>query len=171
MCCSFAHVLHKLGFTPHFQCVIFGRFFVALIAQAALERAALSPHERRPTFLYIDEAQDYFDETIEHLLNQPRKYRVGMILAHQNLDQLSTGLRASVMSNTSIKIAGGVSAKDAKTFALEMRCEAEFVQSMRKRTEHTKFAAWIKNLTPQAIMMLVFDMTLARNPVESWSRF
>src|SRR3546814_8931459 len=69
-------------------CAIFGRFFIALIAQAVLQRAAVLPHERRPAFVYIDEAQDYFDENIEHLLSQARKYRGGMVLAHQNIDQL-----------------------------------------------------------------------------------
>ena len=136
-------------------CAIFGRFFIAQISQAAIQRAALPPHERRPTFVYIDETQDYFDQNIEQLLNQARKYRVGMVLAHQNLDQLSTGLRASIMASTSIKFAGGVSAKDARTFAADMRCEPEFVQERRKRPKHTEFACWVKNLTPQAIGVTV----------------
>ncbi|WP_374652307.1 type IV secretory system conjugative DNA transfer family protein [Dongia sp.] len=132
-------------------CAIFGRFFIALIAQATIQRAALPAHERRPTFVYIDEAQDYFDQNIEQLLNQARKYRVGMVLAHQNLDQLASGLRSSVMANTSIKFAGGVSAKDASTFASEMRSDAQFIQGFRKRRGKTEFACFVKNLTPQAI--------------------
>ena len=39
---------------------IFGRFFVALITQAALERASVPKSERMPTYVYIDEANDYF---------------------------------------------------------------------------------------------------------------
>src|SRR5438270_14068547 len=66
-------------------CEILGRFFIALIAQAAQERAGIPNDKRLATFVYIDEAADYFDESIEHLLNQARKYRVGLILAHQNL--------------------------------------------------------------------------------------
>ncbi len=34
---------------------IFGRFFIALIAQAAQKRAILPVNERLPTFVYIDE--------------------------------------------------------------------------------------------------------------------
>src|SRR3546814_4791107 len=74
-----------------------------------------------------------------------------MVLAHQNLDQLSTGLRASVMASTSTKFAGGVNAKDASAFAQEMRCEPAFVHGMRKRRGHTEFACWVRNLTPQAV--------------------
>ena len=40
---------------------IFGRFFIALIAQAAQERATLPEHKRMPTMVYVDEAQDYWD--------------------------------------------------------------------------------------------------------------
>ena len=134
---------------------ILGRFFIALIAQAALERSALPPTQRNPTFLYIDEAQDYFDENIGHLLNQARKYRVGMIFAHQNLDQLSANLRSSVMASTSIKFAGGVSAKDARVLSDEMRCDDAVLMSTRKRRNHTEFACHVRNLTAQAIHISV----------------
>jgi len=55
---------------------IFGRFFIALIAQAAQERAVLRQQDRLPAMIYIDEAQDYFDANIGVILSQARKYRV-----------------------------------------------------------------------------------------------
>src|SRR4051812_8084975 len=134
-------------------CQLFGRFFISLIAQAALQRAAVPEDRRRSTFVYVDEAHEYFDDTVDELLNQARKFRVGMVLAHQNLDQLSDRLRATIMASTSIKFAGGVSARDAGAFAKEMRCEPEFVQGMRKQARTTEFACWIKNTTPQAIKL------------------
>jgi hypothetical protein len=136
-------------------CQLFGRFFIALIAQAALQRAAIPEDRRRATFVYIDEAHEYFDDTIDELLNQARKFKVGLVLAHQNLEQLSERLRATIMASTSIKLAGGLSARDAAAFAREMRCEPEFVQGARKRAKTTEFACWIKNTTPQAIMLEV----------------
>lgn len=136
-------------------CRLFGRFFIALIAQAALQRAAIPEDRRRATFVYIDEAHEYFDDTIDELLNQARKFKVGMVLAHQNLEQLSQELRATIMASTSIKIAGGVNARDAAAFSREMRCEPEFVQSMSKHANHTEFACWIKNSTPHALKLQV----------------
>lgn len=130
---------------------ILGRFFIALIAQAAMRRATIPAHERRPCFVYIDEAADYFDDRIGSLLNQARKYKVGMTLAHQNLDQLSATLRASFFSSTSIKFAGGVSNKDAAAFGAEMHVDAEFVQAQRKRKTTTSFACYVRNITPQAL--------------------
>jgi hypothetical protein len=130
---------------------IFGRFFIALIAQAAVQRAALRPHERRPSFVYIDEAQDYFDENISNLLHQARKYRVGLIFAHQNLDQLGAGLRSSVLASTSIKFAGGVSAKDAHVLDSELRCTADFLMSQKKERNYTEFACHVRNFTTRAL--------------------
>ena len=72
---------------------IFGRFFIALIAQAAQERATLPSGKRLPTHVYIDEAADYFDRNIGLILSQARKYNVGMTLAHQYLGQLDTKLQ------------------------------------------------------------------------------
>ncbi len=134
---------------------VLGRFFIALIGQAALERAALPAVDRRPCFVYVDEAHEYFDERVEDLLNQARKFKVGLTLAHQNLDQLSTRLRATFMASTSIKLAGGVSSKDARAFAEDMRCEAEFIRSMRKHEASSDFACFIKNALPRAIRVSV----------------
>ena len=48
-----------------------------MLAQAALERSTIPEDDRTPTFVYVDEAQEYFDDTIETILSQARKYRVG----------------------------------------------------------------------------------------------
>jgi hypothetical protein len=129
-------------------CEILGRFFIALICQAAQERAVIPEYYRRPTFVYIDEAQDYFDESIENLLNQARKYKIGLILAYQNLDQFDQKLRATVMSSTSIKLVGGVSAKDASLLAKEMRCEPETILAATKHEDMTEFLFYIRNRKP-----------------------
>jgi hypothetical protein len=134
---------------------IFGRFFIALIAQAAVQRAAIPAHERRPAFVYVDEAQDYFDENISHILNQARKYRVGLVFAHQNLDQLSGSLRSSVLSSTSIKFVGGVSAKDARALADECRSTPDFLLTQRKGNTHTSFACHVRNYTKNALSLSI----------------
>jgi hypothetical protein len=102
---------------------IFGRFFIALIAQAAQERATLPEGKRMPTFVYIDEAADYFDRNIGIILSQARKYNVGMVLAHQYLGQLEPKLQDAFAANTSVKFAGGVSNKDARALAPMLGCE------------------------------------------------
>lgn len=126
---------------------IFGRFFIAMIAQAAQERATIPERERTPTIVYIDEAADYFDRTISTILAQARKYNVGMVLAHQYMGQLDPKLQEAVSANTSIKFAGGVSAKDARTLAPMLYTDSALIESQPKGS----FAAYVRGLTPRAL--------------------
>lgn len=144
---------------------LFGRFFIAMLAQAALERSTLPEHKRTPVFVYVDEAHEYFDDSVETILNQARKYRMGLTLAHQTLDQLSPRLRAALFANTSMKCVGGVSAKDASPLAEEMRTTAEFIEGMRRKRGRTEFALWVRHLTPRAIKTSVPLGFLERQPV------
>ena len=134
---------------------ILGRFFISLIAQAALERATIPAEKRKPAYIYIDEAQDYFDGNISRLLNQARKYRMGLVLAHQNLDQLDPALRATLLASTSIRFAGGLSAKDANALDSEMRTSAEYLLSRKKHATESEFACYVRNWTSQAVSVRV----------------
>ncbi len=89
------------------------------------------------------------------ILEQARKYRISMTLAHQYLDQLDSKIRASFAANTSIKIMGGVSDKDAKAFASEMHTSPEMISGMRKFADHAEFAIWVKNVTAGAMRLHV----------------
>lgn len=132
-----------------------GRFFIALTLQAALERAALLERERRPAFLYIDEAADYFDSNIDELLTQARKYHLGVVFSHQYLGQLSPALHSSIAANTSIKLAGGISDRDARSVAPDMRTTPTFINAQRKHDHHTQFACHIRNHTASALSLSI----------------
>jgi hypothetical protein len=134
---------------------IFGRFFIALIAQAAIQRSAIPAHKRNPAFVYIDEAADYFDSNISRIQTQVRKYRVGLTLAHQSLGQAPAELRDSIFSSTTIKFAGGVSAADANTVARELRTESDFLLAQRRTEKETHFACYVKNYTSKALSISV----------------
>lgn len=142
-------------FLGHEGSSIFGRFIVSLIAQAAIQRAILPAHERTPTFAYIDEAEDYFDQNIDRLVNQARKYKIGLVFSHQNLDQLSPALRASVLASTSIKFAGGLSSKDANILDAEFRTTSNFLLAQKKHSNYTEFACYVKNFSPKALSIRI----------------
>jgi hypothetical protein len=130
---------------------IFGRFFLALIAQAAQERATLPPSKRLPCYVYIDECQDYLsnDSNFTMILEQARKQNVGVIVAHQYLSQLSQKTLDSLYANTSIKFAGGVSDKDAYALARNMHCEPSFIAEQPKGS----FAGYVRNTTKNAVTL------------------
>ncbi len=134
---------------------IFGRYIIALTLKAAFERAILPQASRRRTFLWIDEASEYFDDNIDNLLIQARKFNLGLVMAHQYLGQLTGALPASLMTNTSIKLVGGVSDRDARTMAAEMRTTSDFLNGITKTKTGTSFAAFVRNHTAQALKLSV----------------
>ncbi len=152
---------------------ILGRFFVAMIAKATMQRASIPEHLRRSTFFYIDEAQEYIDENIEEMLNQARKYRVGMVLAHQHLDQLNDEERGTIAASTSVKFAGGLSAKDARFLAPNMRTEPEVLLSARKSESppQTEFACFIKNVMSSALKVTIPLGVMSERPQLSAEKY
>ncbi len=139
---------------------IFGRFFIAMIAQAAQERATLPKELRTTTSVYIDEVADYVDRNIGIILAQARKYHVGMVLAHQFLGQLDPKLQEAFAANTSIKFAGGVSAKDARALSSMLSCEPGLIEQQPKGS----FAAQIRGVTKGAIPLSFPFGHLERQP-------
>jgi hypothetical protein len=134
---------------------IFGKFFLAAIAQAIGERAVLAEADRTDTIIYLDEAHEYADESLEVLLNQGRKYKAGVVIAHQFLDQLNPSARQTLLANASVKIVGGLSNKDNRSFASEMGTDVSFLESLRKRESGTEFGLWVKNQLPNALRLSV----------------
>jgi hypothetical protein len=138
----------------------FGRIFISLVLQAILERAAIPEHERKPAFLIVDEAAEYFDGNIDDLLTEARKMKLGCIFAHQFLDQASSSLRSSLAANTSIKMASGVSMSDARALAPDLRTTPDFILSQPR----LQFATHIRNVTPNAISIPVPPGELEAEP-------
>jgi Helicase HerA, central domain len=126
---------------------IFARLIISLVGQALIRRAAIEPNDRTPTYLYIDEAGPLVDDTLVRMLTQVRKYKGAITFSHQYLDQIPAAIRAGVISNTAIKIAGGISQKDAATLAPEFRTDADFLLSTKKTSTETEFALYAKNAT------------------------
>jgi hypothetical protein len=141
---------------------------IAQALRAAYERVAVSEQDRRPAFLIIDEASEYFDDSLETLLNQVRKFNLGIVFAHQYVDQLSPSLRASVAANTSIKMAGGVSDRDARALSADMRTTPDFLTSQKKDRRQppqwTQFACHIRNHTSHALSLEISFGVMERAP-------
>jgi type IV secretory pathway TraG/TraD family ATPase VirD4 len=67
---------------------LIGKMVAMQIKQAALKRASMEPKDRVPFFLYVDEFQNYVSQSFESILSEARKYKLGMTIAHQYMDQL-----------------------------------------------------------------------------------
>jgi type IV secretory pathway TraG/TraD family ATPase VirD4 len=100
---------------------LLGSLLVTTIGLAAFSRADLPEAERRPFFLYIDEFQAFTTRFIADMASELRKYRVGLILAHQHLDQLEPDIRHAVFGNVGTLISFRVGPKDAMILAREFQ--------------------------------------------------
>jgi hypothetical protein len=138
----------------------FGRLFISLVLRAIMERAAIDEGDRKPAFLIVDEAAEYFDQNINDLLTQVRKYKMGCVFAHQYMDQCTQSLRSSLAANTAIKLASRVSTGDARALAPDMRTTPEFILSQPK----LQFACYIRDVASHAISVPVEAGKLEREP-------
>ncbi|RNJ51392.1 type IV secretion system DNA-binding domain-containing protein [Methylocystis hirsuta] len=140
---------------------LFGRYMIASTMAAVFERVAVPESEWNQAYLIIDEAASYFDENLEKLLRQARKYKLGVLFAHQLMDDLKGAMRAHVASNTSIKMFGGAGYSDAKLLANEFQNTPDFLFSQKKDNRDplnprwANWACYIRNMTPRAISINV----------------
>lgn len=99
---------------------ILGGLLLTSLASAAFSRINILEHERTPYYLYIDEFQTLSGtELIAELLAQVRKFKIGLILANQFLNQLDNDVRDSVLGNVGTIVAFRLGITDAKLMAKE----------------------------------------------------
>lgn len=107
---------------------LLGLIIVQKIQMAALKREKLHRKDRRDFFLYIDEFQNYVTPSIESILSEARKYRLGLNIAHQYIGQLEedqgrkgvTNLKDAVFGNVGSMMCYKIGAQDAEHMAKEM---------------------------------------------------
>jgi hypothetical protein len=112
--------------------VFFTRFITALVFQAIQERNPLK--DNLEVYMYIDEAAPIISPQTEEIISTARKYKFGLILAFQNLNQIPADLQNSILSNTSIKALSGISSKDARALAGDVGMKPDALMSIPKFT-------------------------------------
>ncbi len=79
---------------------LLGSMVLTRIMLAAFTRQDIPERDRRPFFLYVDEFPSFATSaTMSTLLSEARKYKVGLVLSHQYLAQLSDDLRGAIFGN------------------------------------------------------------------------
>lgn len=112
----------SLGLTGEENVDLIGSLLVTKIYLAALSRANL-PYEdlikAPPFYLYVDEFQNFVNESFAQILSQARKYNLGLIVAHQYIDQLDDVTRSAIFGNVGTMISFRVGATDAEALEKE----------------------------------------------------
>lgn len=112
---------------------LFGRFFLALINQAATQRSSLPTDMRLPCFVYVDECHNYIrnDAKIEGILAEARQQNIGVVLAHQYLGQIEAPVLRALAANTSIKMAARLEGADRSAMARDMNTAPDFIRDQK----------------------------------------
>ena len=92
---------------------LLGSLLVSAAGVTALSRADLPEDRRRDFFIYLDEFQSFTTRALATMLPELRKYKVGLVLAHQHLAQLDPEVRASVLGNVGTTVSFRVGPADA----------------------------------------------------------
>jgi hypothetical protein len=99
---------------------LLGTLIVSKLNQLVLSRQEQRESERRNFYLYIDEFQNFITPSMASILSGARKYRLGLILAHQDLRQLSSEdsqVASSVISNPYTRVCFRLGDQDARRLA------------------------------------------------------
>jgi len=120
-------ILAKLskGLIGDINANLLGMIFVNKIQVAAMRRQALPKEQRIPFFLYVDEFQNFVTDAFESILSEARKYRLGLIIAHQYIGQLikdgkDEKIKNAVFGNVGTMLNFKIGATDAEYMAKEM---------------------------------------------------
>ncbi len=93
---------------------LLGSLLVSKFQQLAMSRQRMSQEARRDFWLYIDEFHSFITPSMAEILAGARKYRVGLILAHQEMHQLQRDAEvASAIANCATRIVFRVGDSDA----------------------------------------------------------
>lgn len=112
------------------------------IIQAGKSRVDTPESRRRPFYFYLDEFGQFVSEDISKALQELRKFKVFLILAHQELEQLREENRkvySAVMSEPQVRASFRISREDAEIMAKEMFTGKIRGDMEKRRIEQTKF--------------------------------
>lgn len=98
---------------------LLGGMLITKIQLAAQERQNIPEKERRDFYLYVDEFQNFANESFANILSEARKYRLNLIVAHQYMEQLEEEVREAVIGNVGTLVVMRVGSTDAQFLETE----------------------------------------------------
>lgn len=99
---------------------ILGALFISSLGSAAFSRADTLEEYRVPFMIYMDEFHNFTTLSLVSMFSELRKFKVGMTLAHQYMDQLDDEIRKAILGNVGTLISFRVGTEDAFILKREM---------------------------------------------------
>ncbi|MFO0743448.1 MAG: type IV secretion system DNA-binding domain-containing protein [Candidatus Paceibacterota bacterium] len=101
---------------------LIGSLLITKIYLAAMSRADIDPYkliELPPFYFYVDEFQNFANDSFADILSEARKYQLALIVTHQYIEQMTDEVRAAIFGNVGTMITFRVGATDAEVFEKE----------------------------------------------------
>jgi len=117
-------------------CALLGSLLVTRLGLAALSRSDVAESERRNFWLYLDEFHSFTTLSVAGMLSELRKYRLGLILAHQYVAQVAPEVREAVFGNVGTLILFRVGPVDARFLEKYVVPELDELDLMRLPNYH-----------------------------------
>jgi hypothetical protein len=98
---------------------LLGSLLFSKFQQLSVARQSQAAQVRRDFFLFADEFQNFAAPSLAEILSGGRKYRLGLVLAHQELRQLERckEVASAVLGNAATRVVFRVGDADARTLA------------------------------------------------------
>ncbi len=93
---------------------ILSSLFLSSLASAAFSRISVPEEKRTMHFIYLDEFHNYTNSSLVHMLSELRKFKVGLVMAHQYKDQLTPEIRSAILGNVGTIICFRLGQADAR---------------------------------------------------------
>ena len=136
---------------------LLGGIIITKLQLAAMERVNVSEEERRDFYLYVDEFQNFANESFANILSEARKYHLNLVVAHQYIKQLQEEVAWAVFGNVGTIITFRVGSDDAAFM------ENEFMPTYTPEdlVNLTKFEVYLKLMVDGAATSPFSANTLA----------
>lgn len=153
---------------------LLGMIFVSKIQMAAMARTKIPEHERKDFYLYVDEFQNFVTESFASILSEARKYRLGLIVAHQYISQITKmqgggkgthedhAIKDAVFGNVGSMMCFKIGAQDAETMVKEFAPVFSDTDLINIANYHAFIKLNINNTTSRGfVMKTIYDTSAA----------
>jgi len=93
---------------------ILGSLIVTTIQTSCMRRANISEQQRKPYMVFIDECHSFITNSFATMLSEIRKFKVGLFLSHQYLEQMPDDVSSAIIGNIGTIISFRLGVTDAK---------------------------------------------------------
>jgi energy-coupling factor transporter ATP-binding protein EcfA2 len=119
------------GNLGNYASIFIGKMLIAVLQNLIFQRATIAEEKRTPTKIYIDEFQDYINESVKEMFVQGRKYKVSLTVASQIVGQgMTAEMTKLVLGNTNIKLVGLNGYESLRIMSKETSTEIEELQKL-----------------------------------------